>query len=210
MIRVTRSEAMQQLNRLIAVFPRHGMSDEGIAGYAETMAGFFAGEWHMRKVIDAAKSHFRYFPSLAELREFSDEVSAKRVSFTGCPNCIRSTPGLAYVQAMWTPGNDGKPGTFEPMSHDGLEATYPAIEAAHRAARVKEIEYDGQDLFDVPLAQIAEDGETLTVRNPRAHAACVVGYCACQAGTILRDAHVARAAEAHEKRKGSGGIRRAS
>lgn len=209
MNRVTLREAQAQLNRLIAVFPRHGMSEEGVMEYAETMAGFFAGEWHMRKVIDAAKVHFRYFPNLSELRDLCDEVSAKRAAFMGCPNCIRSLPGMAYMQALWTPGNDGKPGVFESMTSDGFEATYPAIEAAHRAARVAEREYDGQEIFDVPLAPVVDNGEAHMLRNPRAHATCVVGYCTCQAGTMLRDARMARAAEAAEKR-GGGGMRRAS
>ena len=188
MNRVTPREAQAQLNRLIAVFPRHGMSEEGVLEYADTMAGFFAGEWHMRAVIDAAKAEFRYFPSLAELRDLCDRVSAKRASFIGCQNCIRSAPGMAYTTALWTPGSDGRAGKIEPLTEESAESIRPQIAAAIAHAKAQGRAYDGQRIIEKTDANAA------------------VGYCTCQAGAMLRDARIARAAEAADKR---GGMRRA-
>lgn len=198
--RVTLREAQAQLNRLIAVFPRHGMSDDGVVEYADTMAGFFAGEWHMRKVIDEAKRTFRYFPSLAELRDLCDEISAKRPSFAGCPNCIRSTPGMAYVRALWTPGASGESGRFDLLDRDGLESLAHGIDAEKAAALARKEPYAGQDYHDVPIIEIDDNGRPVKAMNPRAQAAGVVGYCTCPAGVQLREMRLAREAEERDRK----------
>lgn len=187
MIRVTQSEAHQQLLRLIAVFPRHGMDEMGVIEYSRTMAGFFAGEWHMRKVVDAAKEKFRYFPSLAELRELADDVSAKGSTVRGCDQCTRSVPGMAYVTALWTPGSDGKPGRLERITDEAADALRPEIEAARATAKAQGRDYLGMSIVEKTAANAA------------------VGYCTCQAGTLLREQRLARQAQEAEKRAARSG-----
>ncbi len=182
MIRVTQSEAHQQLLRLIAVFPRHGMDELGVIEYARTMAGFFAGEWHMRKVIDEAKRTFRHFPSLAELRDLCDTISAARPSFVGCSRCLKSVPGMAYVTALWTPGADGRQGKIEPISEESAESIRPQINAAIAHAKDRGLHYDGQRIIEQTDANAA------------------VGYCTCAAGAELRQRRLAARAIEDEKR----------
>lgn len=191
MNRVTPREASAQLNRLIAVFPRHGMTDEGVLEYAETMADFFAGEWHMRAVIDTAKIEFRYFPSLAELRELTDRVSARRSVSIGCANCIRSIPGMAYTPALWTPGSDGRAGRIEPLTEESAESIRPQIAAAIAHAKSQGRDYNGQRVIE------------------KTDPCAAVGYCTCQVGVMLREARLARQAEAADKRAARGGTARA-
>lgn len=208
---VTPVEAMQQLARLMAVFPRHGLSDSGAVEYADSLTTLFAGEWHMRAVVNEAKRRFDFFPTVAQLSRLADEVSAARRSVVGCRTCIPGHPGFAYTRALWTPGSHGKLGTLEPLTSEGFEAVAPGIEAAKQAARQRGETSGGQDVFDLPFVEIEENGKRLTVLNARSKSAGVVGYCGCEAGVELRRMRLARIAEEADRRTPrSGGLRKAS
>ena len=188
---VTKAEAMQQLARLMAVFPRNGLDDMGVVEYAEAMTTIFAGEWHMRKVIDEARQQFKFFPSIAELAEFADTVSARRASLVGCPNCIRSSPGMAYQIALYTPGNAEKPGRIEKITEEAAETLRPMIAAQIEAARARGSAYEGQRIIE------------------RHEINAAVGYCDCPAGMQLRQARLQQQAIDAEKRAArNGGLRR--
>lgn len=185
---VTPVEASQQLTRLMAVFPRHGLSEDGAMEYADSMTTIFAGEWHMRAVIDEAKRRFSFFPSIAQLVDLADDVSAKRGHVTGCPNCIRSMPGMAYQTSLWTPGADGKPGRIEPITDESAEAIRPMLTAQMAHAKAQGRQYDGQRIIE------------------RTDAVAAVGYCKCLAGADLLRMRLARKAQEDEKRAARNGL----
>lgn len=190
---MTKAEAMQQLARLMAVFPRHGLNDVGVVEYADSMCTLFAGEWHMRAVIDEAKRKFEFFPSIAQLAEFADSVSARRASLSGCPNCIRSSPGMAYQIALYTPGNAEKPGRIEKITEEAAETLRPMIAAQIETARGRGSAYEGQRIIE------------------RHEINAAVGYCDCPAGIQLRQARLQQQAIDAEKRASrNGGLRRAT
>lgn len=79
---MTPSESVELVRRLMAAFPRHQVTKETVAVYAESLADLEVTA--AREAVQEAIVTLKFFPAIAEIRE----IAARRRS--DCPDCSRA------------------------------------------------------------------------------------------------------------------------